>query len=136
MFWRKTTTISLSFLIFGAIVFGVLLSTLVLIVLFIKGQNSKVKENIASSFDVVARYENDLRGLRAKLQEENDKNNLVSQWENALLTFKVPKEKLDQHLSVWLEWLRLKPKLEQSSILELRMELLGLLNRLFLSAKP
>ncbi|KKQ27033.1 MAG: hypothetical protein US42_C0016G0018 [Candidatus Magasanikbacteria bacterium GW2011_GWC2_37_14] len=131
MFWHKNLKNNWILLFFTLIALGIVLSTVVILLIFIKKVNnqqfntevsSTVKQlnyNIGSA-EVSARYLDTWANWQKEWDLKTDKEKYLLAFKENLESMRVPIEKLDIHLKIYLEWQKIQKDLSQKDLLEIK----------------
>jgi len=131
MFWHKKIKNNWTLLFFSLIALGIVLATIVILVIFIKKVNNRQMSDLTKvgnqevnyqlgSAEVSQRYLTNWQNWQKEWELKNDKEKYLLAFENNLQTMRVPVEKLEPHLKVYLAWQKEKTKLANQDLIVIK----------------
>ena len=127
MFWHKKIKNNWTLLFFTFIALGIILATSVLLVILVKKVNNQQMPKTANlsvqelnyqlgSAEVSARYLTNWQNWQKEWEAQTNKEKYLTAFANNLETMRVPVEKLETHLKVYLVWQKEKAELANKDL--------------------
>lgn len=131
MFWHKKLKNNWTLLFFSLIALGIILATIVLLIILVKKVNNRqmvnptkleTRENNfqVGSVEVSARYLTNWQDWQKEWETQTNKEKYLTAFGTNLETMRVPVEKLETHLKVYLAWQKEKTELSKKDLLTIK----------------